>query len=82
MAALFEPFGNCAELLNPAVVKPLLSNGFEFALKYAEGLQEVGFKEKVNFSFVHGYSLFCIRCANCMVIPIVINLLVAVCIVI
>lgn len=47
LAALFEPLGNCAELLNQSVVKPLLSNGMEMALKYAEGLQETSFKEKV-----------------------------------
>lgn len=72
MAALFEPFGNCAELLNPAVVKPLLSSGFDSALKYAEGLQEIGFKEKVNFSFVHDYGLFCIRHAHFVMIPIIV----------
>lgn len=47
LAALFEPLGHCAELLNQAVVKPLLSSGMEMALKYAEGLQETSFKEKV-----------------------------------
>lgn len=54
LAALFEPLGNCAELLNQAVVKPLLSDGMEMALKYAEGLQETSFKEKVPLIVIAG----------------------------
>jgi len=47
LSALLAPFGVCTELLNPDVVRPMFSDGIDAAIQYAEGLDEIGFKEKV-----------------------------------
>ncbi|XP_013409431.2 ubiquitin carboxyl-terminal hydrolase 24-like [Lingula anatina] len=46
MAALFHPFGQCAEFLNEDVVKPLLANGLERVIQFVQGLSENDLKDK------------------------------------
>ena len=47
MAALLQPFGQCAELMNTKVVQPILGPGMETAVKYVQKLSDDDLKEKV-----------------------------------
>jgi len=47
MAALLAPFGNCADVLNPAVFQPLLVDGLKMTFNYAKNLDNSEFKDKV-----------------------------------
>lgn len=47
MAALLQPFGQCAELLNTKVVQTILAPGMEIAVKYVQKLGDDDLKEKV-----------------------------------
>jgi len=47
MAALLAPFGNCADVLNPAVFQPLLGDGLKMTFNYAKNLDNSEFKDKV-----------------------------------
>ena len=48
MAALLEPFGNCAEFLNSPVVQPLLLPAMDKSVSYVKNLTENDLKEKVG----------------------------------
>ena len=48
MAALLQPFGNCAEYLNPKVMQVVFAPGMEKAVRYVQELEENDLKEKVN----------------------------------
>ena len=50
VAALLRPFGMCAEFLNPEVIRSVLANGMERAIKYVQNLEEKDFKEKVGIT--------------------------------
>jgi len=47
MAALLAPFGNCVDVLNPAVFQPLLVDGLKMTFNYAKNLDNSEFKDKV-----------------------------------
>ena len=47
MAALMQPFGQCAELLNTKVVNSILGPGMEIAVKYVQKLNDDDLKDKV-----------------------------------
>ena len=47
MAALMQPFGQCAELLNTKVVHSILAPGMEIAVKYVQKLNDDDLKDKV-----------------------------------
>ena len=47
MAALLAPFGNCVDVLNPAVFQPLLVDGLKMTFNYAKNLDNSDFRDKV-----------------------------------
>jgi len=47
MASLLAPFGNCVDVLNPAVFQPLLVDGLKMTFNYAKNLDDSDFKDKV-----------------------------------
>ena len=55
MAALLRPFGMCAEFLNPAIVKDMLTPGMEKCIAYVQNLEEKDFKEKVRTNMDNVY---------------------------
>lgn len=50
MSAILRPLGNCAELLNPTAVCPMLTKCVDRAVTYVTALQDKDLKNKVNFS--------------------------------
>lgn len=46
MAAILRPLGNCAELLNPSAVCPMLTKCMEHAIKYVSTLEDKDLKSK------------------------------------
>jgi len=69
MAALLAPFGNCVDVLNPAVFQPLLVDGLKMTFNYAKNLDNCDFKDKVctaefgllNYVELCISNLYCIR---------------------
>lgn len=48
MAAILRPLGNCAELLNPSAVCPMLTKCLEQALNHVTKLDDKDLKNKVS----------------------------------
>ena len=46
MAAILRPLGNCAELLNPSAVCPMLTHCMEEAVRHVSKLEEKDLKSK------------------------------------
>lgn len=55
MAAILRPLGNCAELLNPSAVCPMLTKCVEHAVSHVTMLEDKDLKNKVKY-------IFCILC--------------------
>lgn len=47
MAAILRPLGNCAELLNPSAVCPMLTKCIERAVNYVTMLEDKDLRNKV-----------------------------------
>ena len=47
MAAILRPLGNCAELLNPSAVRPMLTKCVERAVNHVTMLEDKDLKNKV-----------------------------------
>jgi hypothetical protein len=51
MAAILRPLGNCAELLSPTAVCPMLIKCMEKAVNYVTSLEDKDLKHKVQLSY-------------------------------
>ena len=62
MAAILRPLGNCAELLNPSAVCPMLKKCVEHAVNHVTMIEDKDLKNKVriykNFESWHNGSKF------------------------
>ena len=68
LAALLRPFGMCAEFLNPEVIRTVLANGMERAIKYVQNLEEKDFKEKVCITSYLSQSMTSLHVADWLVL--------------
>jgi len=64
MAALLAPFGNCVDVLNPAVFQPLLVDGLKMTFNYAKNLDNSEFKDKVCLLRI--YITYLRLCSSCL----------------
>lgn len=51
MAAILKPLGNCAELLNPSAICPILTSSMDRAVKFANSIEDKDLKSKVAAIF-------------------------------
>ena len=52
MAAILRPLGNCAELLSPTAVCPMLLKCMDKAVNYVTSLEDKDLKHKVKLSYM------------------------------
>lgn len=64
MAALLRPLGNCAELLNPSAVCPMLTKCVERAVNYVTMLEDKDLKNKVSLPNHYILTVFIIYILN------------------
>lgn len=50
MAAILRPLGNCAELLNPSAVCPMLTKCVEYAVNHVTMIEDKDLKNKVSIN--------------------------------
>jgi hypothetical protein len=51
MSAILRPLGNCAELLNPSAVCPMLTKCVEHAVNHVTMIEDKDLKNKVSIDF-------------------------------